>query len=87
MKKGNLKSSCLSVEMKGFEPPTLWSQTRCASQLRYISVTLSELRCKISDKISHNQIWAHFFCENLHFLQNQPLKNRMQGIFTNPLHA
>gem|GEM_PF-4344595 len=34
------KSNRLSVEMKGFEPPTLWSQTRCASQLRYISLVL-----------------------------------------------
>ena len=60
--------------MKGFEPPTLWSQTRCASQLRYISVTLSELRCKISDKNPYYQIFK------------ARILLKMQGIFTNSLH-
>ena len=31
IKKENI-SALLLVEMKGFEPPTLWSQTRCANR-------------------------------------------------------
>ena len=27
---------CLLVEVKGLEPPAPWSQTKCATKLRYI---------------------------------------------------
>ena len=28
---------CLLVEVKGLEPPAPWSQTKCATKLRYTS--------------------------------------------------
>ena len=30
------------VGVEGFEPPTLWSQTRCATKLRYTPINADE---------------------------------------------
>jgi hypothetical protein len=35
-----LKLLILLVGAEGFEPPTLWSQTRCATRLRYAPTSL-----------------------------------------------
>lgn len=34
------------VGVEGFEPPTLWSQTRCATKLRYTPTKLGD--CRVS---------------------------------------
>ena len=36
----NIKAFFIEVGMTGFEPATLWSQTRCATGLRYIPIFL-----------------------------------------------
>ena len=39
------------VGVEGFEPPTLWSQTRCATRLRYTpTLLLRATRCDYSDE-------------------------------------
>lgn len=35
MQRHHLRASQNLVSHEGFEPPTLWSQTRCATRLRY----------------------------------------------------
>ena len=43
MKKPQLLAEALNmVGEEGFEPPTLWSQTRCATKLRYSPKCLTE---------------------------------------------
>ena len=46
------------VGEEGFEPPTLWSQTRCATKLRYSPGTL----CIVRILIFGASPLADFFC-------------------------
>ncbi len=64
------------VGAKGFEPPTLWSQTRCATRLRYAPNYI-----RLSSKLSLN----------LHSLFNNKfykikLQNLIFNIFTKKEH-
>ena len=48
------------VEMTGFEPATFWSQTRCATKLRYISRLFRVRRNRTSNAhILHRIITKH----------------------------
>ncbi len=46
------------VGEEGFEPPTLWSQTRCATKLRYSPRTLGILRILFRDASPFHEIFS-----------------------------
>ncbi len=46
------------VGEEGFEPPTLWSQTRCATKLRYSPRTLGILRILFRDASAFHEIFS-----------------------------
>ncbi len=41
----------INVGVTGFEPATTWSQTRCATGLRYAPKTLTALFCQSDAKV------------------------------------
>ncbi len=63
------------VGEEGFEPPTLWSQTRCATKLRYSP----ERWVYYSLCLEAQPLWLYFLCKSARLLKSSALQRKLVG--------